>query len=805
MRRLFYLSLLFLMAANAFGLGLVTSFYTRGQFLSAPPAVFDDGLIGSLNPAVNAYQKMFDIRFHWATEGDDAGSFQDWALYAGHKFGFGVLHQEFGDQSVTDYQLSLGLGGKGSAFGLGYSWSTGDDESLGREKLLSVGQIIRPCKHASLGVTGVFSMDSKWNQVVGELGIRPLGTPFLTIFGDGAWSYGEKFKDAPWSAGAAVEVVPGISFVGRYFEDESFTLGLTLELGHSGVSSQAHFDTDQDLSRYSYGTRVGSLRPSIIPEFTERDKYYTAFNLTGKVVYNKYAFFDGGKTRLYDLLHDIRVAVADIRVAALVINLSGITVAHEHAWEIREELRLAREAGKKVFVFIDYANMTEYHLASVADAIIMDPVGLIMLQGYAMGRTYFKGTLEKLGLGFDEWRFFKYKSAVESMSRDSFSEADREQRQDYIDDRYESVRDDICAGRNLTIEQFDGIVDDTALFLASTAQAMGLVDTLARWSDAAAITRQLLHRRLRPIPTAMLWDKAVTSADWGPKPQVALVYALGECALDNGINARQLEKTLLSLAKKKSVKAVVLRVDSPGGDGLASDMVADALRKCAERKPVIVSQGQVAASGGYWISMYADTILAGPQTITGSIGVIGGWIYDQGLSEKLGMTSDYVKRGEHAEAGFGVTLPFLGLTVPARNLTDEERGLVEARIREMYDGFVKKVAVGRKMSEDSIRVIGEGHFYSGIEGRKIGLVDEIGGMMSSITLAAAKAGIDPEEDFEVLEIPRWAGLFHIGNPLSPFKAEIENSDIYQYLEMYARNPWRPLWMLLPGTYPTVPE
>jgi protease-4 len=257
------------------------------------------------------------------------------------------------------------------------------------------------------------------------------------------------------------------------------------------------------------------------------------------------------------------------------------------------------------------------------------------------------------------------------------------------------------------------------------------------------------------------------------------------------------------LEKDRDVKAVVFRVDSPGGDGLASDLVAEALKRCAKKKPVIISQGQVAGSGGYWISMYGDEIVAGPNSVTGSIGVIGGWIYDKGISEGIGMTSDFVKRGKHADMGYGITLPFLGLRIPARNLTRDERARAEEIIKDFYDIFVEKVASGRNMTVEEVKKIAEGHFYSGIDGKKIGLVDEIGGLMTALAIARMKAGIEADDEIDIIEMPKYKGWFDVMPDISPFSAELENNEVYQYLKMASERPGRPLPMLLPGTYPTI--
>jgi protease-4 len=196
----------------------------------------------------------------------------------------------------------------------------------------------------------------------------------------------------------------------------------------------------------------------------------------------------------------------------------------------------------------------------------------------------------------------------------------------------------------------------------------------------------------------------------------------------------------------------VLRVDSPGGDALASDLIAEALKKAKGKKPVIVSQGSVAASGGYWLSMYADTIVAAPNTVTGSIGVIAMWVYNKEFKESLGLSTDYVKAGRFADLTFGATIPLIGLTIPDRNLSETEMNKAEVLIKNMYKEFVEKVAAGRNRSYNEIDNVGEGRVWSGADGLKIGLVDVLGGLETAINIAVEKSGLKSKE-YEIIEMP----------------------------------------------------
>lgn len=783
----------------------VASYYTRNDFLLAPPGEFADGLLGFANPANLSLMHAPEMRFLWSTRGDDAWSFEDWGLFmAVPHLGFGTMRRYAFGHRITDYRFGLGFGNDLTATGIAYGWSSGATEVLGRQRMFTFSNISRPSPYVSAGFIGNVSTQSNWKEAVLELGIRPLGTPRLTLFADGAWAYKQQFNHVPWSMGAAVQVVPGLDVTGRIFERSAFTLGLTFNFGYQGVSGQSYFDTDQDIAKYSYGVRVGGMQPSFFPKAVDRGKRMLTMDMKGTVTYNQYELFDSGHLRFMDILKDIKAAAADPRVSAIALNLSGLKVLPEHAWEIREELRKAQEAGLVVAVFIDRVDMTLYHLASVADIIALDPEGWVTLPGYRLGRTYFKGTLEKLGLGFDEWRFFKYKSYMESYSRDKMSAADAEQRQALIDAEYDIARKEICLSRNLSYETFDSIVNKQTFLLPQAAIEAGLVDTLARWPVKGDVVAEITGRPLRGIGADGLFANALQRRDWGRRPQIAVIYGLGTCDLDSGIRARWLSEVFRSLKDNRWVKAVVFRVDSPGGDGLASDLIAQALRECAEVKPVVVSQGQMAASGGYWISMYADTIVAAPITFTGSIGVIGGWVYDKGFGEKLGMTSDAVTRGDHADLGFGIRLPFVGLQLPARNLTDEEYARMEEIILTFYDDFVSKVADGRHMPVAHVKEIAEGHVYSGIRGLEIGLVDVLGGMEEAIGIARRMAHLMPEEDVEIVEIPKSKGLFKKPRiPIPLVTTEIELDPVYQYLKMVSEHQGQPLPMLLPGMYPVI--
>jgi protease-4 len=357
------------------------------------------------------------------------------------------------------------------------------------------------------------------------------------------------------------------------------------------------------------------------------------------------------------------------------------------------------------------------------------------------------------------------------------------------------MRREISASRGIEPETFDRWIDREFLIYAPDAAAWGLVDTLGRWSDAKEIVESLEGRRKRLVGTGMLAAEEFPSRAWGPRPRIAVVYGLGFCAMDWGIKARQLGKVFRRLEKDRRVRAVVFRVDSPGGDGMASDVISEALRRCAAEKPVIVSQGGLAASGGYHISMHAHTIVAAPTTTTGSIGVLSAWMWNKTLGQSLGMTTDHVKRGRHADLDLGIWLPFLGLQIPDRPLSVEERARFEKITRDSYDRFVAGVAEGRGMEPESVHQVAQGRVWSGLDGRDVGLVDEIGGLETAIRIAREAARIGSGEEVEIVELPE-KGLFKLdlGGP-GLMTEKLEQEPVWQYLRLFSEHPGQPLPVL----------
>ncbi|MBN2010659.1 S49 family peptidase [candidate division KSB1 bacterium] len=797
-----FLSLFLTTQARAFN----PNYRHYSNFLLAPSETFQKGILGYQNPAMVSTLQQSEMLFRWTTDISRYTNIDSWGLFSSFPhLGFGVINTPYTadngkSKNLRDYRAYLGLGDQTFALGFGLGIQTGRGKSA---KFYQFGSVIRPIKYLSLGLSGTTNMSIK--QYVGRMsvGVRPFGTDRLTLLGEYAKERETSGIEKMWSVGGAAQVFPGLNIIGRMFDDDSYSLGVEWSLGFSSLGGQM-IRPDKGKSQALYSVRMGGNEYNVFDQTILKKRQYVTYELRHGVSYRKYKYFSSNKYSLLELLTSLDQAIKDPAIAGVALNLSDMRMSPEMVWEVREKLKAVRAAGKHVIVYFNDAGMTTYHLASVADKIVMDPIGTLLLNGNLMGRTYYKNLLEKVGLGFQEWRLFTHKTANESYSRTDMSEADKEQRMDLIQARYNVIRNDICKSRDFTPTFFDSLIDNNFVMTPEEAFDYGMVDTLTRWTSLEKVIQGIEKSKKQMITSDGLANQQISPRHWGALPRIAVVYALGVCDVDKGIQARRLERIFFKLAKSHSIDAVVLRVDSPGGDAYASDLVAEAMKKCAEKKPVLVSQGYVAASGGYWISMCADTIVAAPFTITGSIGVIGGWLWNNGIGEKLGLTSDHVQIGKHADLGFGVQLPLIGVPIPDRNLTQDEQQRVELMIRSFYNDFVSKVAANRGQRKEHIESIAQGRVWPGTDAQLKGLVDEIGGLETTIVLAKQAIGLNPKDEIEIIELPGMKAFNPDIFTPSLVKTKLNNRDTsfeLDYLEMIQQFPGRPLPIASPDLIP----
>lgn len=457
----------------------------------------------------------------------------------------------------------------------------------------------------------------------------------------------------------------------------------------------------------------------------------------------------------------LRAAAVDDRVAGVLMTGSLAPNGYGSGYAALKEVRAALEdfkaAGKPVKAYLTFADKKDYYLASVANDLVLDPYGIILLPGLASEPMFYAGAFEKFGIGIQVTRVGKYKSYVEPFTRKDMSPENREQVQKLLDDVWGSLVADIAQSRGITPAALQATVDAEGLIRADTAKTAKLVDRIAYRDEViddlkAKTGRKGAKDTFKQISLSNYARIAPDRADHNRKgvmpvrgSNIALVYAEGAIVDGEGevgdIGGVKFARELRLLRQNDSIKAIVLRVNSPGGSATASEAIQREIRLARKVKPVIVSMGSYAASGGYWISAYGDRIFAEPTTITGSIGVFGIQFDVQKLANNLGFTFDSVKTGKFADA----------LTI-SRPKTDEELAVFQRMVDWIYGEFVGKVADARHLKVDFVREIAQGRVWSGTEAKKLGLVDEIGGLDAAIKYAAGKVGLG--SNYKLVEYPR---------------------------------------------------
>lgn len=719
-----------------------TYYNSSSRYLIGTSGSLRSGLYGFINPALANYQYMPEGTLVFQSENANFGS--KGLFFGFHNFGSAI----YSDDQATNYQVTGAFGSRILSFGLGYGFSAGYNLSQNYSSYFLLGILHRPNNYFSFGLSGKIKTQGATPEGIIDIAYRPLGNDNLTLFADYAFEPNINLDKNIGSAGVIWEVIEGARIMGRYFRDQSFTLGLGLSLGAVGI--EAKLDQNRsNLSRGSYQLRIGGYDNNIIPKMEQR---YLKLDFTKPITYRPDSAFFNDRLYLLQLMNTIDNAKLDPSIKGIVINYSEIqTYKNQNPsvlWEIKSSLQEFKASGKKVIIFTDYADINKYDFMSVADKIIMDPLGRIDFKGVYFSRTYFKGSLDKIGIGFQEFKFLKYKTAYETFSQDKLSDSDKEQYQVLLNFSYSQLKSDICSTRKISEATFDTFINEKPLFSAKDALDNNLVDKLGRPDELDDYIRNLEKSNIVFItPRDLDSNIAPYGNDWGEKPKIAIIYVLGLCAMDTGIKARTLVNDFESAINNPNIKAIVVRVDSPGGDAIASDIINKEIEKAKKIKPVIISQGSVAASGGYWISMNGTKILTYPNTLTGSIGVISGFFWNKTIGNFLGVSRDYLKIGEHADFGEGFILP-------DRPANESEVKMIKDDITANYKIFVNKVADARNKSRSEIEMIAQGRVWCGTEAKMRGLADELGGLQTAINIAKDQAGIARKDYVEIIELPK---------------------------------------------------
>lgn len=528
---------------------------------------------------------------------------------------------------------------------------------------------------------------------------------------------------------------------------------------------------------------------------------YLRLNLAGEIVdypsLNFWAPFLPRKAALsvHDVWTCLRKAKVDPRIKGVFLKIGLLDCGWAKCEEIRDALIDFRRSGKPAVAFMEELLEAdkEYFLATGCDRIVLHPLGQIGINGLGGPAAFFKNALDKLGIKAEVEHIEEYKTAYNQFTESGYTAAHREMNESLLKSRFVDYVAAVAEARKIKPEDVEALIN-RAFFQGEEAKDAGLVDEVAYEDQVVALWTEG-GRPARPLSLSVYTRIDPSTLGLNAGPRVALIYGQGMIHSGSSkgqtMGAETVEGWFRAAREDSSIKAVVFRVDSPGGSAVASDSIWREVELTRKKKPVVVSMSDVAGSGGYWVAMSADRIIAQPQTLTGSIGVISGKFNVSGLAAKLGVTTETIAFGKYAD-----------LLSPFRPMSDDERALFKKQIRWIYDRFTAQAAEGRKMTPEAVDKIGRGRVWTGRQARELGLVDDLGGLPKAIEAAKELAGLDAGEDVRLAVWPKQVTFFQsiFGRGNSPVDAGLGRPlprEIRDALEWAARLNSDRGWAIMP--------
>lgn len=492
------------------------------------------------------------------------------------------------------------------------------------------------------------------------------------------------------------------------------------------------------------------------------------------------------------ILQRLDKASKDEDLSAVILHINGPSIGWAKLNELRISIQKVRQKGRKVYAWMESASTKDYLLATACDEIVLPESGMLLMPGLRAEVSFYKNLFDMLAIQPQMLRVGEFKSAAEPYSRSEMSPAFREEMEAILDDYYRQIVEMIGSTRKLDADKVKGAID-VGLHTAADAKALGLIDRVGYEDSITDLIKG--DQKDAEVKFAKGYGKKKLDTDFSgvngmfkmmdllmgvePKarkssnPKIAIINAVGPIVSgssqadffgDESMGSTTMIKAIRQARDDATVKAIVLRVDSPGGSALASDLMWHELETLDGKKPFVVSMGDVAASGGYYIAMGADRIYAEPGTLTGSIGVVGGKLAFEKFYEKIGITTSVVHRGKNS----GV----LSMTTP---FSETERVAMQKMLNDIYAQFTKKAATGRKMDHEKLEKMARGRVYTGAQALQLGLVDELGTLADAIAYAKKAAGIDPGQKLERLDLPKAISPFEqLFGPTDPDAASLKS-------------------------------
>jgi protease IV len=671
---------------------------------------------------------------------------------------------------LTTLGLSVG-DGQVLSLGVAWRWYASTDPALNRLTAWDLGVTLRPTRHLSLALS-TLGRDARLGgerlPVRYDLGaaLRLAGdslTLAADLLGDDRARDDVQVDDAAlglqWASPYGVTLSGQVRLPLRDRTDRgvSALVAIAWEAPHAGWTTGA--TTRPHASGWLTGVRLSAepYRADPAPILAPR------LDLARLLEQEHFLIFRIGERDPYGaLLRRLEAARTDPEVAAVVLQIDDLPLGSGRIEELRDRVK-ALAAAKPVLAWLSGGGTRGYWLASAATRVAVPPSSTLLLNGLARSQLYFRDGLARLGVTVEVARAGAYKSATEPLTRTGPSDAAREMSESLLDDLSERMIDDIGIARRMTQPEVRKLIDRGA-FTAREAVSARLVDELLWPDELAAWSRREGRHGLVPVEG---WKPATRreAERWGPRAAIAVVRLEGTITTGksrrDGLGAAQLAgvetvaRALRAAAHEDRVKAIVLRIDSPGGDAQASDLLWREVRSAHEKKPVVVSMGDYAASGGYLVAMGADYLVAQPSTLTGSIGVFALKPDLSGLLQKLSITRDASARGALAD---GASL--------AKAWTPEERAAVERSVDAIYESFLDRVCDGRKLPRDEVKALAGGRVWTGAQAARRKLVDRLGGLEEALEEARKRAGLDADDAPEVLPVDLDEGALSLDGPLA---------------------------------------
>lgn len=703
--------------------------------------------------------------------------------------GFGVAwnYGEEGAFESRTYRAGIASKlGRMASLGASFKWHHTNLAAENRSPFsVDIGLIARPTKSISLGAVlknanepafanslsgeHIYESPGKLEKsAIGGISIRPIGER-LTLSAQ-AELLGDEKPD--WLFGGRISPAAGLELFGAYRKDfsrneepyEEYSFGISLGLGSSHIRAQARTPLDAEPSYGRYSLSIEN-RNAYVKESLVHEPTFAEMKISGNYLDEGGGFsIMGSSKNLHSLLRELDSARRDEDVKGVLLEIGPLSGAFigpvsGNLWEIRKAVLAVREAGKPVVAYLSEGGSSEeLYLASAADRIVTPRTSTLGMIGVSVEINRMKRLFEKLGIDFDYSTAGDYKSTFHTLYTDTTTALQALELESLVEESYRLLVEGISEGRGIPTDTMK-ILADGRVFSSQEALNARLIDSIGWKKDAKTELGRLVSRpRPEKLETERIGRREYWSDRWTEPPAVAIVGAYG--SIETGKSKRGITsgsrtmgsetvvKQLEAASKYPGVQAIVLRVSSGGGSALASDEILQEIKRIKREKklPVVVSMGDVAASGGYWISMNADRIFADPFTVTGSIGVVWFKPVFERLYDKLGITNEVFKRGEHSDA-----------LSSSRSMTEEEKEMLDEHIGKLYDLFIEGVSSGRKLTPGRVREIGGGRIYLGTQARELMLVDDLGGLGDAVAHAAELAGI--KRDYRTIYFKAFPGFF----------------------------------------------